>query len=324
MKKLSFVLLISVLLVSNFLLVCAAESTLKIDNEQVEYDSIKYSISSNKLLTGALICAIYDDNGSLTGVSIKKDISNENKWTIDSPIYCEKGTTKIMFFNSFDKMNPWSEIVSSNWVRPDKQTSPTLLYQGQASIRIVTSEGKVIYIDPYAGNGYDLPADLILVTHGHFDHNGLNKIRNRNNDCRIITQNEAIKYGEHQTFDLGYVKVEAVEAGFNSLHSVTNCVGYVLTFSNGKSVYVTGDTSMTEQMSRMKDMQIDYAFYCCDGVYNMGLDEAAKCAEMVGAKHNIPYHITAENDKTYDRSLAEKFNAPNRLIIDEGEEIKLD
>ena len=36
-----------------------------------------------------------------------------------------------------------------------------LLYQGQGSIRIVTPEGKVIYIDPYAGTGYDLPADLI-------------------------------------------------------------------------------------------------------------------------------------------------------------------
>ena len=36
---------------------------------------------------------------------------------------------------------------------------------GQACIRIVTGEGKVIYIDPYAGEGYELPADLILVTH---------------------------------------------------------------------------------------------------------------------------------------------------------------
>ncbi len=36
-----------------------------------------------------------------------------------------------------------------------------LLYQGHGSLRIVTSEGKVIYVDPYAGEGYDLPADLI-------------------------------------------------------------------------------------------------------------------------------------------------------------------
>jgi len=37
-----------------------------------------------------------------------------------------------------------------------------LLYQGHASLRLTTAEGKVIYIDPYAGTGYDLPADLIL------------------------------------------------------------------------------------------------------------------------------------------------------------------
>ena len=46
----------------------------------------------------------------------------------------------------------------------------TLLYMGQASLCIVTPEGKVIYIDPYAGDDYAMPADLILVNHGHFDH----------------------------------------------------------------------------------------------------------------------------------------------------------
>ena len=40
---------------------------------------------------------------------------------------------------------------------------PTLLYMGHASLRIMTGEDKVIYIDPYAGDDYDLPADLILV-----------------------------------------------------------------------------------------------------------------------------------------------------------------
>ncbi len=63
----------------------------------------------------------------------------------------------------------------------------TLLYQGHASARIVTNEGKVIYIDPYAGEGYDLPADLILVTHDHYDHTGIDKISQKNPDCYIIT-----------------------------------------------------------------------------------------------------------------------------------------
>ena len=106
-----------------------------------------------------------------------------------------------------------------------------LLYMGQASIRIVTAGNKVIYIDPYAGDSYDLPADFILVTHAHFDHNQISKVENRNPDCIIITQDEALENGEHQVFDLGYVTVEAVEAGYNEWHDITDSVGYILTFS---------------------------------------------------------------------------------------------
>ena len=198
-----------------------------------------------------------------------------------------------------------------------------LLYMGQASIRIVTAEGKVIYIDPFAGDQYDLAADLILITHGHRDHNNIDKISNRNPDCQIITWAEALADGVHQTFDLGYVTVEAVEAGYNKNHNVKECVGYVLTFSDGVSVYFSGDTSKTEQMPLMADMQIDYAFFCCDGVYNMDLTEAAECAELVQAKQNIPYHTLGQKGSSFDRSRAEQFNAPNRLIVDEGEEIEL-
>ena len=140
------------------------------------------------------------------------------------------------------------ESEAQNEARTDGTDHAVLLYQGQASIRIITTEGKVIYVDPYAGNDYELYADLILVTHPHYDHNMVDKVQNRNPGCEIITQAEAIQNGEHQIFDLGYVTVEAVEAGYNSLHDVGGCVGYILTFSDEKSVYVTGDTSTTEQM----------------------------------------------------------------------------
>ncbi len=167
-----------------------------------------------------------------------------------------------------------------------------VLVQGHASLRVTTPEGRIIYIDPYTGEGYDLPADLILITHGHSDHNAQYKVKNRAEGCRIITQKEALAEGIHQTFDLGYVTVEAVEAGNNKNHSLNSCVGYVLTFSNGSTLYVSGDTSATEQMAQLAERHLDAAFFCCDGTYNMGLEEALQCAQLVGARVSIPYHET--------------------------------
>lgn len=198
-----------------------------------------------------------------------------------------------------------------------------LLYMGQGSIRITSPEGKVIYIDPYAGNGYGPAADLILITHGHSDHNNPEMIKNRNSDCRIITWKESLKDGIRQTFDLGFVTVEATEAGYNRNHDVGSCVGYIITLSDGVSVYVSGDTSTTKQMPELAARHIDYAFFCCDGVYNMDVDEAAECARLVGAKHNVPYHVIAQSGRYFDRERAEKFTAPDRLIIGENEEIEL-
>jgi L-ascorbate metabolism protein UlaG (beta-lactamase superfamily) len=196
---------------------------------------------------------------------------------------------------------------------------------GHASIRITTPEGKVIYIDPYAGQGYEPAADLILVTHGHYDHYDMDKAANRNPDCRIITWQEALADGTHQTFDLGFASVEAVEAGNNQYHSLDECVGYIVTLTDGTSVYVTGDTSTTQQMPSLAEKEIGYAFFCCDGIYNMDLEEAAQCAEQVGAKHNIPYHmISADSGALFDRSRAEQFDVPDLLIIEDGQEIELD
>ncbi len=84
------------------------------------------------------------------------------------------------------------------------------------------------------------------------------------------------------------------------------------------------DRIITNIDCMLAEKNIDYAFFCCDGIYNMGLDEAAECAELVGAKHNIPYHVTAKEGVVFDRELAEQFEAPDRLIVEAGEEIVIE
>ncbi len=199
-----------------------------------------------------------------------------------------------------------------------------LLYQGHASVRILTPEGKTIYVDPFAGEGYDAPADLILITHGHYDHTQTDMITTKNNGCKTITWEDALSDGKHQSFDLGYVKVEAVEAGYNKNHDVKECVGYILTFSNGVTVYLSGDTSTTPQMAELASRNLDYAFICCDGVYNMDVTEAMECAKTIGAKHTIPYHmIPADKTNCFEQSVADSFDVPGRIIVKPGEELVL-
>ena len=66
-----------------------------------------------------------------------------------------------------------------------------LLYQGHASLRITTSKGKIVYIDPYAGEGYDKPADMVLITHEHYDHNGIHLIHLKDTTV-VIRSKDAI------------------------------------------------------------------------------------------------------------------------------------
>ena len=194
---------------------------------------------------------------------------------------------------------------------------PKLLFQGHGSLRLTADDERVIYIDPYKGKGYDLPADIILVTHQHSDHNRI-KLCAQKTDCRIITNVEALAGGSHNSFDFGEIQIQAVEAS-NKNHDPKLCVGYIVTI-DGVKLYASGDTSKTQQMESFSQLELDYALFPGDGIFNMGLEEAAECARISGAKHNILIHL--KPGESY-RKKGEKWNAPNKLILEQGEEIEL-
>ena len=195
---------------------------------------------------------------------------------------------------------------------------PKLLYQGHGSFRLTTNDGIVVYIDPFAGTGYDVPADIILITHQHDDHNQISLCAQKP-DCRIITNEEALSGDRHNSFDMADIHIQAVEAK-NMLHDSEKCVGYIITI-DGVKVYASGDTSKTKQMEDFAAMGIDYALLCGDGKFNMGPKEAAECARLIGAKHNIIIHVSP--GALFDRKKAEKWEAPNKLIIEPAQEVDL-
>ena len=195
---------------------------------------------------------------------------------------------------------------------------PKMLYQGHGSYRFTADDGRVVYVDPSSGGGYDLPADLILVTHQHGDHNRISLCA-QNPGCRIITNIEALADGKHNSFDIDGIFVQAVEAK-SILHSPKKCVGYIIGI-DGVRIYSSGDTSRTKQMETFADMKLDYAIFPGTGILSMGPKEAAECARLIGAKHNIIIHLRP--GALFDRKKADKWGAPNKLIIEPGQEIDI-
>ena len=72
-----------------------------------------------------------------------------------------------------------------------------ILYQGHGSFRLTTSQGAVIYLDPFAGEGYDRPADLVLVSHEHHDHNEVGLVQLKDQG-RVLRAGDFLKDGIYQ------------------------------------------------------------------------------------------------------------------------------
>lgn len=200
-----------------------------------------------------------------------------------------------------------------------------LLYLGHGSLRLTTDAGKTIYVDPFmspeggrSSEGYDVPADLVLVTHQHHDHTAINKMPHAPG-C-VVWQNKDAHPDRAtyctQAFLDGAVTIEAVEA-YNRNHSKDECVGYVMRV-DGLALYFAGDTSTTQQMATMPSMKLDYAFLPGDGIYNMDVDEAAECARIIGAKHSVPIHLHPMDP--YGEAEAARFAklAPSALLVRPG------
>ena len=193
-----------------------------------------------------------------------------------------------------------------------------LLYQGHGSLRLTSNSGTVVYIDPYIGDGYDKPADLIMVTHQHSDHNRIN-LPVRADDCKVIQNMDALKDGEYGKFTVKDINIEATEA-YNRNHPKSECVGYLVSVDN-LLIYFAGDTAKTGQMETFADRQIDYAFLPIDGIFTMNAKAAAECAKLIRAKHTVPIHMSP--GRLFDAKKAEKFSADGAMVVKPGEEIEL-
>lgn len=172
---------------------------------------------------------------------------------------------------------------------------------GHAGIKITGD--KTIYIDPYQISTTER-ADLILITHSHFDHCSpedmkkvleLSTIIVTTADAakqlsvkRISNEIKVVKPGDKIT--VSGVQIEAVPA-YNpkkKFHPKTEgWVGYIVTV-NGVRYYHAGDTDHIPEMNSLK---VDVAFMPVGGTYTMTAAEAAEAVNTFKPKLAVPMHF---------------------------------
>lgn len=194
----------------------------------------------------------------------------------------------------------------------------TLFYQGHASVRITTNKGKNIFIDPYAGVGYKTPADLVLITHEHYDHNAIHLLPLTPRTI-VIRAKDALIDGIYRDFDIDGVHIKAVPA-YNSHHKKEECVGYILTV-DGVKIYHAGDTDYIPEMDDLVNEKIDYALLPIDGIYTMSPSDASLAAIKMNVKHLIPIHMHVGMD--FDMKQCMKVNAPMAMLVRVNDQIEL-
>lgn len=216
----------------------------------------------------------------------------------------------IIFITACNNKIGGQEILNNNlWIK----------YLGHGSLKMHLPNNKICYIDPYAGDDYSEKADLVLVTHQHPDHNKLDLLK-MDDDTILFQNHDAIVDNNYNNVEFHGMKIEPVEA-YNQNHKKEECVGFVLRI-NDKVIYIAGDTSKTEQMSKLADYNIDYAFLPMDGKFNMDVDEAIECAELIKAKHTIPYHMQPGSLFSEERAIL--FDTPSTLILRPNDVLNID
>lgn len=205
-----------------------------------------------------------------------------------------------------------------------------LTWYGHSAFKIKTPNGKILLIDPWMTNPANkngkadlaaiTQADLILISHGHFDHVG---------DAVAIAK----KTGAHlvSTFDLGnalvtYGGFPRAQAGLDTqgnfggelslldgevsvafipaIHSSTvmdengkdihdggNPGGFLITVKNGPVIYHTGDTDVFNDMALISRFRkVDVMLACIGGHFTMGPERAAVAARLVKPGMVVPMH----------------------------------
>lgn len=172
-------------------------------------------------------------------------------------------------------------------------------WMGHSAFRI--EDGAMqIYIDPFKLPANLPKADIIFITHAHFDHFSMEDIAKIKTNQTILVApkdvasqfgNSAITVVPGKVYTIGKLKVTTVPA-YNldkKFHpKENNWVGYIITLSNGQKIYHAGDTDFIPEM---REIMTDVALLPCGGTYTMTAKQTADAANSFKPKVLIPMHF---------------------------------
>jgi L-ascorbate metabolism protein UlaG (beta-lactamase superfamily) len=203
---------------------------------------------------------------------------------------------------------------------------------GHSGFRLTVGKA-VVYIDPYRVADAAPKADLILITHGHYDHFSPQDVEKLSGDRtwlvgpaavaeRVSGQVHSIAPGESLEDELVRgVLVSAVAAYNTSKRDPSGkvfhpreagWVGYELNV-RGERLYHSGDTDVIPEMDSVTG--VDVALLPVSGVYVMTAQEAAEAARRIQPRVAVPMHwgqhIGTERDA---REFAERAPVEVRIM----------
>ena len=182
-------------------------------------------------------------------------------------------------------------------VNPIKHASMEIVYDG----RIIQVDPVISGTPPVTDYTKMKKADMILITHDHYDHLDVEAVADLCKDSTVIvtTPSSAEILGEGEVMRNGDtlriaddIVLYAVAAynttpGHTQFHPKGRDNGFILEV-DGLRVYIAGDTEDIEEMKEVKD--IDIAFLPCNQPYTMTPTQLRHAVDMIQPKVLFPYH----------------------------------